>query len=190
MNTTRKFQLLALVLVIALVAALPAFQSPGLAATCQANYTVKRGDTLSRIGQKWGVGWREVASANNIKSPWTIYTGQTLCIPGSSTPAQPNNPKPAAIPTFTITAVVKDSSVTILTANFPANTRFDVRMGAFGTAGVNGALVTTIDSGKGGAFSGTYTIPAALQGSKRIAIRLESKSGYFSYNWFWNSTAS
>jgi hypothetical protein len=189
MNTNRKIFVIALIFVFALVAVLPAFQAPGLAATCQATYTVKRGDTLSSIGQKWGVPWREIAAANNIKSPWTIYTGQSLCIPTTgSTPATPKPPKTGKIPTFSISAVVRDSNVTIQTANFPANTQFDVRMGPYGTAGVGGTYVTTINSGNGGSFSATYSIPAGLQGSKRIAIRLESpKTKYFAYNWFWNS---
>jgi hypothetical protein len=94
----------------------------------------------------------------------------------------------AAIPTIDVTGVVKDTSVSIKTSNFPANTKFDVRMGKFGTMGVNGIKVTTIDSGGGGAFSSTFSIPADLKGESLIAIRLESASGYFSYNWFQNTT--
>lgn len=61
-------------------------------------------------------------------------------------------------------------------------------MGKFGTRGVNGVLVTTIDLGKGGTFTATFDIPDALKGTSPIAIRLESASGYFSYNWFYNTT--
>jgi hypothetical protein len=92
------------------------------------------------------------------------------------------------IPTFSITAVSRDSSVTILANNFPASDSFTVTMGAYGTLGVGGVLVGTQSSGSGGSFSATYTIPASLYGSNRIAIRLESPtSGYYSYNWFWNN---
>lgn len=41
-------------------------------------YTVKSGDTLSEIGQKLGVNWKDIASKNNISSPYTIYVGQKL----------------------------------------------------------------------------------------------------------------
>ena len=37
------------------------------------------------------------------------------------------------IPTFSIQGVVRDSTVTVLTNNYPANQTFTVRMGAFGT---------------------------------------------------------
>lgn len=44
-------------------------------------YTVKKGDTLSGIGSKYGVDWRDIAKDNNIKSPkYTIYVGQKLKI--------------------------------------------------------------------------------------------------------------
>lgn len=48
----------------------------------RSTYTVKSGDTLSGIGQKLGVNWKSIASANNISSPYTIYAGQILTIPG------------------------------------------------------------------------------------------------------------
>jgi hypothetical protein len=93
------------------------------------------------------------------------------------------------IPTFSIVSVARDSQVTIQTSNFPANMTFDVRMGLMGTRGVNGVLVTTINSGSGGSFTATYDIPASLQGQYKIAIRLENLYyGYYAYNWFYNNT--
>lgn len=41
-------------------------------------YTVVSGDTLSGIGLKLGVNWRDIANKNNISSPYTIYPGQKL----------------------------------------------------------------------------------------------------------------
>ena len=58
-----------------------------------------------------------------------------------------------------------------------------------GTLGLGGVIVATTNSGAGGAFTATYTIPDALKGSQRIAIRMDSNMGYFAYNWFWNATA-
>jgi hypothetical protein len=95
------------------------------------------------------------------------------------------------IPTFSIESVVKDSQVTIKTYNFPAHVDFVVRMGAYGTLGVGGVVITTIHSGAGGSFTSTFNIPAGLSGSYRIAIRLDGTSGgYYSYNWFVNNAAA
>lgn len=44
-------------------------------------YVVKSGDCLSTIGSKLGVEWKNIANANNISSPYTIYVGQVLTIP-------------------------------------------------------------------------------------------------------------
>jgi hypothetical protein len=95
----------------------------------------------------------------------------------------------SGIPTFSISGVKEDESVTITTSNFPANYDFKVLMGKMGTRGIGGIEVTTINSGSGGTFTGTYKIPADLAGQGRIAIRLEATSGgYYAFNWFYNNT--
>lgn len=46
-------------------------------------YTVKSGDTLSKIGQRYGVAWREIFEANRgtLDDPDKIFPGQQLRIP-------------------------------------------------------------------------------------------------------------
>lgn len=44
-------------------------------------YSVKCGDTLSKIGAEYGIDWREIAYINHIYAPYTIYIGQVLLIP-------------------------------------------------------------------------------------------------------------
>jgi hypothetical protein len=97
----------------------------------------------------------------------------------------------STIPTFSIDSVVTDTSVTIITANFPANQNFTVTMGPFGSKGVGGVVVGTTNSGVGGAFSATYNIPPELKGAYQVAIRLQTAHAqpYFAYNWFYNNTA-
>ena len=47
-------------------------------------YTVKAGDSLSKIGKQYGVGWKEIYEANRdqIKDPDLIQPGWKLRIPG------------------------------------------------------------------------------------------------------------
>ncbi|OGO34656.1 MAG: hypothetical protein A2Z16_09490 [Chloroflexi bacterium RBG_16_54_18] len=94
----------------------------------------------------------------------------------------------AEIPTFSILSVAVDTSVTVLTYNFPASHGFDVLMGYMGTRGVNGIKVATLNSGAGGSFIATFNIPPELRGQYQIAIRLQSNQGaaYHAYNWFYN----
>lgn len=108
----------------------------------------------------------------------------------SPTPGPSPTPGYTGFPTFSIVSVVRNTSVTIKTKNLPSNDSFNVLMGAMGTQGINGIKVATTDSGSGGTQTFTYTIPAALKDSYRIAIRLQSNtgSGYYAYNWFYNNT--
>lgn len=48
------------------------------------SYTVQSGDSLSRIGVRFGVPWRDIARINGIGSPYTIRVGQILKVPGSA----------------------------------------------------------------------------------------------------------
>ena len=61
-------------------------------------YTVVAGDSLSKIGSKLGVPWRDIAAANGIEDPWIIHPGQTLTIPGCSSAPE----KPSETSTYTV----------------------------------------------------------------------------------------
>ncbi len=47
------------------------------------SHVVKPGETLFLISLQYGVPWPSIAEANNLTSPYIIYVGQTLEIPGS-----------------------------------------------------------------------------------------------------------
>ena len=115
-----------------------------------------------------------------------LTTSTSFTNSGGGVPVPPYG----SIPSFSITSVVRDSTVTILTNNFPANDTYNVRMGAIGTQSIGGIIVGTVNSGAGGSFSATFNIPPSLYGSYQIAIRLESpSSGYYAYNWLYNNNA-
>jgi hypothetical protein len=120
----------------------------------------------------------------------TATPGGPTVTPSATPTAGPTTTGPVAgyvgIPTFSISSVVKDQSVTISAVNFPPGQTFTVRMGAFGTMGIGGTTITTFNSGNGGSFTATYPIPAAIAGNAQLAIRLET-GYYYAYNWFWNN---
>lgn len=49
-------------------------------------YTVKSGDTMWAIAQKYGTDYKTIADYNGIENPSLIYPGQKLKIPGTGTP--------------------------------------------------------------------------------------------------------
>ena len=110
----------------------------------------------------------------------------------AAAPAPQPTPVPVVkYPSFSITAVLKDTTVTISGINFPADTDFTVLMGKMWTLGIDGIQVAEFNSGSGGALEATFNIPAELAGETRIAIRTQAKTGgWYAYNWFWNTTAN
>ncbi len=58
----------------------PQISTAGAAAGCQW-YTVRSGDTLSRIGQRYNVSVSSLAHANDIPNVNRIFVAQHLCIP-------------------------------------------------------------------------------------------------------------
>lgn len=104
----------------------------------------------------------------------------------------PDTPGYSGIPTFKITAVKRNSSVTIQTHNFPASQTFNVTMGPMGTRGINGYPVGTLESGAGGQLTKTFTIPTELYNQAQISIRAQTPHAYpyYAFNWFWNNDAN
>jgi len=64
-------------------AAAPTTAAPTTASSTQ-EYVVQKGDTLGKIGQKFGVQWKEIATLNQIKNVNLIRVGQKLKIPGKT----------------------------------------------------------------------------------------------------------
>lgn len=132
--------------------------------------------------------------AIRLESPTSGYYGYNWFYnntASSGTVVVPPVPGYVGYPYFFIASVAKDSKVSLNAYNFPPNSTFNVRMGAYGSYGIGGYLVDTVTSNNAGVLSKTtFDIPAALAGSARIAIRFDSANGiYFAYNWFYNNTA-
>lgn len=73
-----------------------------------ATYTVKSGDSLSKIAAKYGITWQQLYEANKAvigDNPNLIYAGQTYTIPGTTgttttvtAPATTTTPPPTTVP--------------------------------------------------------------------------------------------
>lgn len=74
----------------------PVYKEPASGPKQTWEYTVVRGDTLSKIGNRYGVDWHDIADLNGLRNPNAIDTGQKLRIPGRP-PVSPT-PPPAPAP--------------------------------------------------------------------------------------------
>ena len=127
---------LSLLLVIALlVAALPLPVQAASAANTQCNsyYTVKAGDSLYRIASIHKVGWEKIAAANDIIATYTIYVGQTLCIPKDKAGDLRGAPTAQAA---SFSVLRNGDSLVIRASNFPTKSFYLVKVDDFKASGV------------------------------------------------------
>lgn len=72
--------------------------SSGSDSGCAQWYTVQRGDTLSKIGARFGVSALSLAQINGLSNPNVIFIGQKLCVQpgggGTSSPDQTYTVRP------------------------------------------------------------------------------------------------
>lgn len=87
-------------------------------------------------------------------------------------------------------ASVKEGVMVVMNAaGFPKNKEINVRMGKYGTNGVNGVFIKMVNSGEDGAFTEDFEIPQSLKAESKIAIRFEvADSTTAAYTWFENQT--
>ena len=68
------------------------------------HHTVQRGETLYQIAFRYGWDWKELASVNNLRAPYTIYPGQRISLgrasrsAGATIAAAPVTSRPTAAP--------------------------------------------------------------------------------------------
>lgn len=65
------------------------------------SYTVKEGDVLWKIAQKYKTTWQALAEYNKLANPNLIYADQKLAIPDGSAAPAPAQPQPAPVPALT-----------------------------------------------------------------------------------------
>ncbi len=130
------------------------------------------------------------ASASSTSSEASAGTGGQPEGTAQSMGASSNAGAYTGIPVMTISSVARDQSVTFQTHNYPANQNFSVTMGPMGSQGINGIIVGSFESGDGGPFPVTMSIPAELAGSRQVSIRAQTPGAYpyYSYNWFYNNS--
>ncbi|WP_247951750.1 LysM peptidoglycan-binding domain-containing protein [Streptococcus oralis] len=112
--TTKKIKI-----TIAGVAALLAFFAPALASAQETvTYTVKSGDTLSEIAEKYNTTAEKLAAKNNIKDIHLIYVDQVLVIEGTASTVAPaaTTEETAPVATETVEEAPAAESNTVATS--------------------------------------------------------------------------
>lgn len=91
------------------------------AAVTRGVHVVSRGDTLFSIAWRYGRDYRELAAANNIREPYTIYPGQEIRLDTSSSRPAPRPSSPSSAGSATASAPSDSSTSGESTARKPAS---------------------------------------------------------------------
>ncbi len=158
----------------------PGIGTPGVMATPMALGTIYPGTTVVS-GTPGAAGTPGVGGTQSA-------TYGTMAVP-TATKFIPNFPVIKGVATFGVLSVVGDSTVTIMTSEFPANSQYTIYMGPSGSHCQGGTLLGTFSTDGGGQKTLVFNIPSTLRGYSPIDISIEFQ-GWCAYNFFYNITAN
>lgn len=167
---------LSLMLALALLAgALPAtVQAAAPAVTCAQNYTVKAGDTLTSIAATYGVTLTELANANNLKDPYTIYVGQVLCIPATATSTTTSGSTTTSTSGQKLTIERDEKSVVITLSGFPKKSVYYVKGKNAARGDYKWYKFGRVKTGKTGSATVTLKLPKSLRQTDVLLMCLKN----------------
>jgi len=168
-----------------MVSGTPGIGTPGILATPMALGTIYP----ATEGAPAGLGTPAAIGTPGLAGTPGLTGFATMTIP-TATKFVPNFPVIPGVPTFGIMSVVGDSTVTIMTSEFPAKSQYTVYMGPYGSRGYGGTLLGTFNTDAGGQMTLTFNIPATLKGYSPIDFRIEFPDGRYTFNFFYNITAN
>ncbi len=95
-------------LAIGLIGTMVLRQPAQAASTCTQTYIVHRGDTLFRIGLRFGLRWTVLQALNGLRNPNLILVGEHLCVRRSGPRRQATEASPRASGDTTTTTIIRD----------------------------------------------------------------------------------
>jgi hypothetical protein len=166
-----------LFVVTLLASALPSQQASASApaATCAKYHTVASGETLSSIALKYNVTVEEIAAANNLKTPYTIYVGQSLCIPA----ATGTTPAPTTSAGTTSGAKIEARSdrygfITVATDGMKPKTPYYVKVSFYFYSKLVTAKLGTMRTDKNGDANKTFRLPKNFRNQPKLTVCLKN----------------
>jgi LysM repeat protein len=142
--------------------------------TCEQTYQVKRGDTLQKIGERFGFAPNQIVYVNSLTSPYTIYVGQKLCIPEKVESSAPKIDSKFTNSTAAyFTAGRSGADILIYTYNYPKTSVLVKARDANQTAKNFFTLgsINIAQTGNGRTFR--VKTPVSLQKAKQLQICLK-----------------
>jgi murein DD-endopeptidase MepM/ murein hydrolase activator NlpD len=172
--------LLSIVLVLAVIAGVFPVRvlAAGVQVTCASYYSVVSGDTLSAIAAKYDITWQQLATANDLKDPYPIYVGQSLCIPASSTGSSSSSTSTSTATTssarFTVT---RDGNyLTIKVNNLSKKSVYYIKADDGKDRMFRWTKIGLVRMGKNTAITTTLKLPKGMRGTEIFNICLKNSN--------------
>jgi len=141
--------------------------------SCSTRYTVKSGDSLGSIADKYNVKVVDIDKANNLHSPYTIYVWQSLCIPANSKP-ESSHPDYAKYLAANFTANLTSEKVNIRTSNFPKGSTYYVKVAPVGTAMSKYVKIGQLKTKSGGVISAGFLLTKEMKKYNQLSVCLKN----------------
>lgn len=148
--------------------------APNLAA-CETKYTVQAGDTLTSIALTYGVDFFELAEANSLKAPYTIYIGDVLCIPAGSSTSVDDDSSSTTTSTKKFTFEREGDYVTVIGKGLDKNRSYYVKVSNSLKLYSPWYKIGLFNNNKNVNFSQSYKLPRLLRDN--IYVTVCTKSG-------------
>jgi len=187
MNQTKKaYRALLAVLSLVLLLALAAAALPGdaLAAgvlaeknpDCAYKYSVRIGDTLNKIADKYDMKWTDLVRANHMLEPYAVYVGQSLCIPDlENIVKKGNQAKEGQSVAANFLVWRNGDTLSVYTLNFPKeNFVVKVRDGSYQDKGFD--KIGLLRAPKGGQVTETFQLPERFNKLSYVTVCLKNQT--------------
>lgn len=173
-SRTRRAWFITLNLALVLAFVVAALPQPAMAATtadtsCNVKHTVQSGETLTSIADKYTVNWRDVATANSLLEPYTIYVSQVLCIPGQAASSTSGSTTTSKTPDVKVTKWTK-TQLTVAITGFTPKLSYIFRSSANIWGDRTYYRLGRIRTDKNGAATVTLLLPKELRNQSELIV--------------------
>ena len=120
---------------------------------------------------------------------YTWFTNKPGATTATTTPMPTSVISTGSKPLIDVIGVKANDRITIQARNFPANQKFQIRIGTFANFFKDYVIAGFVNSGSGGNFQFTVDLPSMKPGVDRFTIRLDSPQKYYAFNVFKNVTS-
>ncbi len=147
--------------------------APNLAA-CESKYTVQAGDTLTSIALTYSVDFFELAEANNLKAPYTIYIGDVLCIPAGSSAPDDDDSSSSSTSTKKFTFERDGDFVTVIGKGLDKNRSYYVKVSNSLKLYSPWYKIGLFNNNKNINYSQSYKLPRLLRDNSYVTVCTKS----------------